>query len=306
MKHDLEAYYADLRRRSVRQLEARQRECAAMDPAFSALRAKRSRVFFMPAQGAKLTLSTLRMEEESLLKKYGLPRDYLLPTYVCPLCKDTGYVGDPVRQKCACRLKLEQQYLAEAARINERETFEGFREDIYPDEASRQKGKKVFAFCEKYADTLPTPKIRQLYLYGMTGRGKSFMGNAIAARAIEHGIETLRLTAYRMNEEIMKGFSTNDSPLARFTRVPLLVLDDLGTEAMIPNVTAESLFAIADQRNMSRLATVYISNLNADELATRYGERTASRILDAAISRAIVFDGESLRVKKEGDRGCCT
>ena len=50
----------------------------------------------------------------------------------------------------------------------------------------------------------------------------------------------------------------------------------------------------------------FISNLNADELATRYGERTASRILDAAISRAIVFDGESLRVKKEGDRGCCT
>ncbi|MBQ7754363.1 MAG: hypothetical protein IJR78_01370, partial [Clostridia bacterium] len=130
MKHDLEAYYADLRRRSVRQLEARQRECAALDPAFSALRAKRSRVFFMPAQGAKLTLSTLRMEEEALLKKYGLPRDYLLPAYVCPLCKDTGYVGDPVRQKCACRLKLEQQYRAEAARINERETFEGFREDI--------------------------------------------------------------------------------------------------------------------------------------------------------------------------------
>ena len=302
MKHDLEAYYADLRRRSSRQLEARQRECAALDPAFSALRAKRSRVFFMPAQGAKLTLSTLRMEEEALLKKHGLPREYLQPTYVCPLCRDTGYVGDPVRQKCACRLKLEQQYLTEAARINERETFETFRADIYPDEASRQKGQKILAFCERYADTLPAPKIPQLYFYGMSGRGKSFMGNAIAARAIAHCVETLRLTAYRMNEEIMAGFSTNESPLPRFTRVPLLVLDDLGTEAMIPNVTAESLFAIADQRNSSRLATVYISNLNADELADRYGERTASRILDAAISRSIIFDVESLRVKKEGSR----
>lgn len=302
MKQDFETYYAGLRRRAVRQLEARRQECDALDPAFAALQAKRSRVLSMPAQGAKLTLSTIRLEEEALLKRYGLPRDYLQPAYACPLCRDTGYVGDPIRRKCACRLKLEQQDMAQAARINERETFERFREDIYPDEASRQNGLKIMTYCQKYADTLPAPNIRQLYLYGQTGRGKSFMGNAIAARAIERGVESLRLTAYRMNEEVMNGFSTNTSPLPRFTQVPLLVLDDLGTEAMIPNVTSETLFAIADQRNASRLATVYISNLNANELAEHYGERTASRILDAAICRSIVFAGESLRVKKEGLR----
>ena len=302
MKRDLEAYYADLRRRSVRDLEARQQKCEALDPAFAALQAKRSRVFFMPTQGAKLTLSTLRLEEEALLKQYGLPRDYLQPIYACSLCRDTGYVGDPLRRKCACRLKLEQEDMVENARINERETFERFREDIYPDEASRKIGLRIMTYCQKYADTLPSPNIRQLYLYGQSGRGKSFMGNAIAARAIARGIDTLRLTAYRMNEEVMNGFSANASPLPRFTQVPLLVLDDLGTEAMIPNVTSETLFAIADQRNSGRLATVYISNLSADELAERYGERTASRILDAAISRSILFDGESLRVKKEGRR----
>jgi len=302
MKQDLETYYADLRRRSLRQLEERQKECAALDPAFSALRVKRSRVFFMPAQGARLTLSTLRLEEEALLKKYGLPRDYLLPAYACPLCKDTGYVGDPVRQKCACRLKLEQRDRVEAGRINERETFETFREDIYPDEASRQAGRKIMTYCQKYADTLPAPRIRQLFLYGQSGRGKSFMGNAIAARAIQRGVDSLRLTAYRMTEEVMNGFSANDSPLPRFTRVPLLVLDDLGTEPMIPNVTAETLFAIADQRNASRLATVYISNLNDSELAERYGERTVSRMLDGAVTRSIVFTGESLRRQKGESR----
>ncbi len=302
MRTDFETYYADLRRRALHQLEARRQECEALDPAFAALQLKRSRVFSMPAQGAKLTLSTIRMEEEALLKRYGLPRDFLQPVYACPLCKDTGMVGDPIRKKCACRLKLEQQDMAEAARINERETFESFREDIYPDDAARQNALRIKAYCQKYADTLPAPNIRQLYLYGQAGRGKSFMGNAIAARAIERGVESLRLTAYRMNEEIMNGFSANASPLPRFTQVPLLVLDDLGTEAMIPNVTAEALFAIADQRNMSRLATVYISNLNGDELAARYGERTASRILDAAISRSIQFAGESLRVNREGSR----
>ena len=302
MKTDFETYYADLRRRAVRELEARRHHCEVLDPAFAALQTKRSRVFSMPAQGGKLALSTIRLEEEALLKRYGLPKDYLQLAYTCPLCKDTGLVGDPIRKKCACRMKLEQQNRVEAGRINERETFENFREDIYPDEASRKEGKTISILCQRYADALPAPKSPQLYLFGQAGRGKSFMGNAIAARAIERGIDTLRLTAYRMTEEVMEGFSTNTSPLPRFTQVPLLVLDDLGTEAMIPNVTKESLFAIADQRSASRLATVYISNLNAADLTERYGERIASRITDAAITKAICFKGDSLRGAKENNR----
>ena len=98
----------------------------------------------------------------------------------------------------------------------------------------------------------------------------------------------------------MDGFSTNASPLPRFTQVPLLILDDLGTEALIPNVTKESLFAIADQRNAARLATVYISNLDANELTERYGERIASRITDSAITKSIHFTGGSLRGGKDG------
>lgn len=302
MNANYDAYYSDLHRRAVRQLESRRRECEALDPAFAALQTKRSRVFSMPAQGGKLALSTIRLEEEGLLKQYGLPKDYLQLAYTCPLCKDTGYVGEPIKQKCACRLKLEQRDRVEAGRINERETFSHFDEGIYPDQGSLENGRIIATLCQRYAKALPHPKIPQLYLYGPGGRGKSFMGNAIAADAIEQGIDALRLTAYRMIEEVMEGFSTNTSPLSRFTSVPLLVLDDLGTEPMIPNVTAESLFAIADQRNSSRLATVYISNLDQDELATRYQERIASRITDASITKAIYFKGGSLRGIKEKNR----
>ena len=49
MKTDFEAYYASLRRQALRQMEARQRECSALDPAFDALQAKRSRAFSMLA-----------------------------------------------------------------------------------------------------------------------------------------------------------------------------------------------------------------------------------------------------------------
>jgi DNA replication protein DnaC len=302
MKTNYDAYYAELRSQSLLQLESHRKECEALDPAFAALQTKRSRILLMPSQGARLALSTVRMEEEALLKRYGLPKDYLQAAYRCPLCQDTGYIGSPLKKKCACRLKLEQRDRVEAGRINERETFENFRDNIYSNEASLKEGKTICILCQRYADALPAPKFPQLLLFGNAGRGKSFMGNAIAARAIERGIDALRLTAYRMTEEVMNGFSENTSPLPRFTQVPLLVLDDLGTEPMIPNVTLESLFSVVDQRNTSRLATVYISNLNADELTERYGERIASRITDGSITKAIRFGGESLRGIQETKR----
>ena len=28
--------------------------------------------------------------------------NYLQPVYRCPLCKDTGYVGEPVHEQCVC------------------------------------------------------------------------------------------------------------------------------------------------------------------------------------------------------------
>ena len=295
MSMDLETYYLNLRRSSARQLQQRREELEARDPGFALLQQKRSRVFSMTPQGAKLALNAIRLEEEGLLRQHGLPRDYLQPVYRCSLCRDTGYVGEPLKRKCTCRMKLEQEQLSESARINPRETFEHFSGGIYPDQISLQNGKQIAAFCEKYADTLPRPKICQLYLFGQAGRGKSFMGNAMAARAIERGVEALRLTAYRMTEEVMQGFSTGLSPLSRYVQVPLLVLDDLGTEPMIPNVTAETLFSVADQRSSGRLATVYISNLTPGELTDRYGDRIASRITDKAITKLLPFEGGSLR-----------
>ena len=99
MKKDFETYYADLRRRAVQHLEARRQECEALDPAFAALQTKRSRVFSMPAQGGKLALSTIRLEEEALLKRYGLPRDYLQLVYTCPPLQGHGPGGRPHSKK---------------------------------------------------------------------------------------------------------------------------------------------------------------------------------------------------------------
>ena len=97
MTHTFETHYADLRRRAVLQLEARQKECDALDPAFTALRAKRSRVFSMPAQGAKLTLSTLRLEEDLLILTGDGELEGVIQ--VCDLGKDGGILFSELKSQ---------------------------------------------------------------------------------------------------------------------------------------------------------------------------------------------------------------
>ena len=71
-----------------------------------------------------------RMEQVSAeireaLKENGYPEDYLAPVYTCPLCRDTGFVGDSIRERCACVNRRYQEKLRRAIGLPENglETF---------------------------------------------------------------------------------------------------------------------------------------------------------------------------------------
>lgn len=291
-------YYTSLREKNRRESQRRWEECLRLSPEFAAIRQEKGRAFSLSGQKALQSLNALRQKQRALLTQFQLPENYLEPIYTCPLCQDTGYTGNPVQKKCACRLKLEQQTRMESGRINDRETFAHFDPEFYPDEASKVRGLKIKAFCQQYADSLPAPQKPQLYLCGMPGLGKSFFANAIAYRALQNGVESLRVTAYYFVQDIMDGLNKKVSPLPLYMNVPFLVLDDLGSEPMVPNVTIESLFALCDERRSSGRSTVYITNLSLAELRDRYGERVTSRITDSAVTTAIQFSGSNLRERR--------
>lgn len=291
-------YYTSLREKNRRESQERWEECLRLSPEFAAIRQEKGQAFSLSGQKALQSLGALRKKQRALLAQFQFPENYLEPIYTCPLCQDTGYTGSPVQKKCACRLRLEQQTRMESGRINDWETFEHFDPDFYPDEASKARGLKIKAFCQQYADSLPAPQKPQLYLCGMPGLGKSFFANAIAYRALQNGVESLRVTAYYFVQDIMDGLSKKVSPLPLYMNVPFLVLDDLGSEPMVPNVTGESLFALCDERRSAGRATVYITNLSLAELRDRYGERVTSRIADSAVTAAIQFSGSNLRERR--------
>lgn len=302
----LQAHYEKLRHENEKEQEKRLADCRVFVPRAAQI-ADELRGLLTAVGRGKMTPAAaldlqrqLREEASAALQQAGFPTDYLDPAYHCPYCEDTGFVGAPLKRPCSCHLLLLQQHLAQGARINHAETFENFDESLFPEEAQRKQAIKAARLCEEYADALPRPQPVNLLILGQTGLGKSFLGNAMAHRAIENGVHALRTTAYRFIGDITDGFSDHKARLPAYLEPDFLVLDDLGTEPVMQNVSAESVFALLNERLLANKATCIITNLSLNELNDRYSERVASRLLDRELFRHIKLSGANLRYEKGG------
>ena len=302
MTKELLRYYSELRDKNHRLLQKRIAECEQKNPRFRSLSDERGLVFRQLAAGrltpaaAKSRIGAIGAERRNLLISMGLPGNYLDAIYSCPRCQDTGEVGEP-RRLCACALKKQQDQMLSGSRINDRETFTNFSEAIYPTDEQKKQGLGMKRFCERYVDALPDPDKPNLLIVGQSGLGKSFFGNAIARAAIEKGIPTLKTTAYQCIQTILDGIETREDAIAPYLSAALLILDDLGTEAMVPNVTIETFFRILNERIASHFPTIIISNLSIGEIQERYDERVSSRMIDINLSTIITLRGENLRTR---------
>ena len=211
--------------------------------------------------------------------------------------KDTGKVGEGLNKLCGCALKKLQEELKDGARINSRETFAAFDPAVFPNEEQRGFGVRCRGFCEKYVAALPHPEKPNLLFLGAPGLGKSYFANAIAYGAIERGIETRKVTAYRFLSDRLDDIANGTDSLRFYTSVPLLVLDDLGTEPIVPNVTKETLFSVLNERIASRLPTITVTNLMPEALSERYDERIVSRLTDKSVTSIVTFRGTNLRTR---------
>ena len=194
MTNELQRYYSDLRERNRRLLEQRAAECDKKSPRFRALDSERGLVMQKFAAG-KMTkaaalsrIGAIRAERQRALIDLGLPANYLEPIYTCPVCKDTGEVGEGVKRLCACALKKMQQDERAGSRINERETFASFDEGLYVSDEQKKQALNMRRFSERYVASLPSPEKPNLLILGKSGLGKSYFGNAIAFAAIEAGV----------------------------------------------------------------------------------------------------------------------
>ena len=303
---------AERRRQNEREEERRRAEVIAkcpeigqvMDTRREAVMKSVYSAFALPAEEdlpQKVEAWNARIRQ--LLVENGYPENYLEPVFQCAFCEDTGYVGTGKKQLCTCAKALYAALLEQDGSFKEEETFETFDPQRFPETAvdaggETQRGRmlKFRDYCEKYADSLPHPEKKNLLLYGGSGLGKTFLLRCIHARARQRDIPALCLTANQLIRIARKAiFDRAQEDLDALYETDLLLIDDLGTEPLIPNVTVEELFNLINERQNAGLCTVLSTNLSLTDLQARYTERILSRLLDKRACQVLRFLGKDIR-----------
>ena len=235
------------------------------------------------------------------LVKAGFAEDHLDLQFRCAICRDTAYVGDAPSRFCDCfenRLRV-MQYEDGSMAGDREQCFENFNIEKFPEENNqRATMQAVRRICETYADSFPQTAFDNIVLSGVGGTGKTFLLNCIHARAIGRGHAAAKVTAFRMFE-IMRArhfaSAEDENEFKQLISAPLLLIDDLGSEPMMRNITVEYLFILLNERMSAHRHTVITTNLLPEQLRERYGERISSRIFDRSRTYAVNLTGKDLR-----------
>ncbi len=138
-----------------------------------------------------------------------------------------------------------------------------------------------------------------LILIGNYGAGKTHLAAAVAQYREELGEEVMFLTVPDLLDYLRVTYSPTastsfDRRFAAVRNVPLLILDDLGTENATP-WAKEKLFQVLDYRYITRLPTVITSALELETMAPRI----RSRLLDDRICTLLAITAESYAERRK-------
>lgn len=226
--------------------------------------------------------STSSTEPQS--PKSGLPGD---PN--CPYCGGLGYIQRdlPIThpdfgklQMCVCYQKTAAQ--SERSRLYQLSNLDAFRQMTFDNFriqgrmglGDQQVRSLQFAYNKAYqfAQALQG----WLILVGSYGSGKTHLAAAIANQAIQAGTPTLFLTVPDLLDWLRSSFSNTDASfeqrLEEIRSIPLLVLDDLGTQNATP-WAEEKLYQIINHRYTHHLPLVVTTNVALSELDGRISSR---------------------------------
>lgn len=252
-------------------------------------------------------IAAYRSEKTALLTKHGLPANYFDAVYTCPDCRDTGFING---KRCHCfeqaaiNLVYTQSNLKE---ILERENFNTFSFDYYSDEdknpatglSSLATAKDAVAKCHEFISSFDQT-FSNLYFYGDTGIGKTFLSNCVAKELMDQGHSVIYFTAFQLFDILSKGvFKKDADAIAAHQNIfdcDLLIIDDLGTE-LTNSFTTSQLFLCLNERILRKKSTIISTNLGMNQLADIYSERVLSRI--SSNYTLIKLFGADIRILKK-------
>jgi len=223
----------------------------------------------------------------------GIPKPTVLTgDPQCPICAGVGFyrrdlpIDDPDFGRlliCVCSQNAAENIILEGLR--QRSNLAAFSDKTFEtfDPQGRVGLEQVQSNSLEYAHSMTIQFARSmegwLLLLGGYGCGKTHLAAAIANHAVGQGVATLFQPVPDLLDWLRFGYGREGTSFEeRFEEIrnmPLLVLDDLGTQNATP-WSQEKLFQIINHRYVNRLPTVITSN---QELVDVEG-RARSRLED--------------------------
>lgn len=233
-------------------------------------------------------LDSLLDERKTLLDNYGVTESDLTPHYSCNKCNDTGYV---LGQSCDClKSQMRSILIAQSNVENKTYTFANSTE-------TNEHNVKVYNVAK---DACKTGK--NILLTGTTGNGKTYLLTSCANYCLSLGKTTMFATASILNKNFLDmhvgDLETKSAIWDSLIDVDVLVIDDLGTENVYKNVTAEYLYSLINDRLTAGKQTFISTNLSLRQLRDRYDERIFSRVIDQKRTFVAQLVGDDKRLQK--------
>ena len=160
-------------------------------------------------QDLKEEIHRLSKEKKELLAAYGYPENYMELSFDCPICQDTGYVDG---EKCSCFKKAIIDLLYDQSNIQdilEKENFQTFSFDYYSDRIKDEQTGKTPLEHAKFAVRKSIEFIDHfqklggnLFIYGDTGVGKTFLTHCIAKELILQEYSVLYFSSYDLFQQL--------------------------------------------------------------------------------------------------------
>ena len=255
----------------------------------------------------KKQLRLLQEEKHTIISSLGYPENYLDMPYICPDCQDTGYIGS---QRCHCfkQAAIDLVYTQSNLKtILEKENFSTFSLSYYSDTqinpatnlSALETAKDALRASRTFIESFEK-EFSNLFFYGDTGVGKTFLSNCIAKELLDRGHSVIYFTAFELFHIFEKTVFERDAeaaePYQNIFDCDLLIIDDLGTE-MSNSFTTSQLFLCLNERILRKKSTIISTNLSLNQLAEIYSERTFSRI--SSNYTMIKLFGDDIRIKKK-------
>ncbi len=241
------------------------------------------------------------------LEKAGYARDYLAPIYECKACQDKGYVYENgLKKQCDCLKKAYETAVRTADKGAAVASFAAFDPLRFPEQplpgadiTQREYMELIREKCLFFTRQVQDGAVQTLLLHGGSGLGKTYLLHCIEREAAALGVDCRFVTAYDLLDALRNAYFGRENDLAdACMKVPLLLVDDLGMEPLMENVTVEQIYHLLNSRISRGLYTAFSTNLSRLELQKRYTERVTSRLLDVRTGMALAFHGSDIRLKK--------